>query len=355
MRESRRNSGKTGKRLADRPAATTAPHGSADDFKLIKGIGPAIERRLHNAGILTFAQLASRSPAAVADLIPNVSAEHIAGQGWIRQASRMARKLAPKERRAKADTIVALSPGRQRYTTFTVELLLREDNVVRRTRVVHIQNGKEAVWAGWEDARLINFFVQQAGLRPQPAEPAPPATAIAKLAEASADMLWPKENYEAPKGSTDEEAKLSTESTTVEPQAAWHAGSPGPELQADLRLEVTGIMLCEILAEPLAEGSGTTKCLRAQIHFQFSGTEANEIATSPRRYFTQILACELASGQIAMLATSQQQPRSNLPDYMATLEFALPEVGRYLVLGMVMLPDDNKAGVALGPVLTVIP
>ena len=54
-----------------------------DDFKLIKGIGPAIERRLHEVGIMTFAQLAALSPDGLATLIDSVggvSSERIAKQ-----------------------------------------------------------------------------------------------------------------------------------------------------------------------------------------------------------------------------------------------------------------------------------
>ena len=40
-----------------------------DDFKLINGIGPAIERRLHEVGVTTFAQLAALSPDGLATLV----------------------------------------------------------------------------------------------------------------------------------------------------------------------------------------------------------------------------------------------------------------------------------------------
>jgi hypothetical protein len=64
-----------------------------DDLKLINGIGPAVERRLHGVGIYTFAQLAALSPAdiaaAVADLA-GLSAERIIKQDWISQARKLA-------------------------------------------------------------------------------------------------------------------------------------------------------------------------------------------------------------------------------------------------------------------------
>ena len=64
-----------------------------DDLKLINGIGPAVERRLHGVGIYTYAQLAALSPAdiaaAVADLA-GLSAERIIKQDWISQARKLA-------------------------------------------------------------------------------------------------------------------------------------------------------------------------------------------------------------------------------------------------------------------------
>ena len=64
-----------------------------DDFKLIKGIGPAIERRLHEVGITTFAQLAALSPDGLATLIDSVggvSSERIVKQDWTGKAEALA-------------------------------------------------------------------------------------------------------------------------------------------------------------------------------------------------------------------------------------------------------------------------
>jgi hypothetical protein len=64
-----------------------------DDFKLITGIGPAIERRLHEVGVTTFAQLAALSPDGLATLMDNVAgvnAERIANQDWTGRAEALA-------------------------------------------------------------------------------------------------------------------------------------------------------------------------------------------------------------------------------------------------------------------------
>lgn len=142
-----------------------------DDFKLINGIGPAIEQCLHQADILTFAQLAALSPASVASVVAGLaglSAKRIAQQDWIGQA----RELAPEPAPTKLQAGTTAPGDRQHYATFTVELLLDESNDVRRTRVAHIQGGGEESWVGWQDGRLADFFVQHAALRLPPIEPA---------------------------------------------------------------------------------------------------------------------------------------------------------------------------------------
>jgi predicted flap endonuclease-1-like 5' DNA nuclease len=46
-----------------------ASEGDRDDLKIIKGIGPAIERKLNNAGIYTFAALAQLSPKQLEEIL----------------------------------------------------------------------------------------------------------------------------------------------------------------------------------------------------------------------------------------------------------------------------------------------
>lgn len=60
-----------------------------DDLKLINGIGPAVERRLHGVGIYTYTQLAALSPADIAAAVAGLSGlttERITRQDWIGQA-----------------------------------------------------------------------------------------------------------------------------------------------------------------------------------------------------------------------------------------------------------------------------
>ncbi len=142
---------------------------SGDDLTQIKGIGPVLDVRLKTAGILNFSQLANLQPNTIADLVDGLSAKRIAREKWIGQA----RKLVPRAISADTQACKAITRTQQHYATFTVELLLEEDNCVRRTRVRQIQTEVEETWADWNDARLIQFFVQRAGLRVARPEPAP--------------------------------------------------------------------------------------------------------------------------------------------------------------------------------------
>lgn len=64
-----------------------------NDLKLINGIGPAVERRLHGVGIYTYSQLAALSPADITSAVAGISgltSERIIKQDWIGQARKRA-------------------------------------------------------------------------------------------------------------------------------------------------------------------------------------------------------------------------------------------------------------------------
>lgn len=133
-----------------------------DDFKLIKGIGPALADRLHEAGIHTYNQMASLSSTELAARIIGLSAKQIARKDLISQA----RKLASKKERSKPSKNKMKMPTvRQHYANFTIVFLLDEKNVTRRTHVVHVQSGDADTWAGWETEQLIDFLARHTHVR----------------------------------------------------------------------------------------------------------------------------------------------------------------------------------------------
>ena len=226
-----------------------------DDFKLIKGIGPAIERRLHEVGVTTFAQLAALSPDALATLVEGagVSSGRIVTQDWIGRAGELA--------------------------SISVE-----------------------------------------------------------SAEASAKAR-----------KQDEEA--SQEVATVAPPVDT-TSSTEPD---DLHLELDDASFEEIPAEEGGAGDADTSRIRAEVGFRISGGRAAQVVSRRPNYYVHILAEVAASDEMAVLAAAHGRLRPGVLTYRAAVEFTPPDVGRYQLLGTVVISDYNAVGVTVGPKLKVIP
>jgi predicted flap endonuclease-1-like 5' DNA nuclease len=70
------------------PASVQAssPESSEDDLQLINGIGPTYERRLKEAGILTFADLAAQTPEKLRELTGLQEWQSAAPEQWLSEA-----------------------------------------------------------------------------------------------------------------------------------------------------------------------------------------------------------------------------------------------------------------------------
>jgi large subunit ribosomal protein L21 len=67
--------------------------GAADDLKQLSGVGPALEKKLHEAGITSFAQIAAWTDADVEEFGEKLSFKgRIEREGWIEQAKELASK-----------------------------------------------------------------------------------------------------------------------------------------------------------------------------------------------------------------------------------------------------------------------
>ncbi|MEO0767530.1 MAG: helix-hairpin-helix domain-containing protein, partial [Pseudomonadota bacterium] len=63
-----------------------------DDLKKLSGVGPALEKKLHAAGVTTYAQIAAWTPEDVAAMDEKLSFKgRIEREGWIAQAAEMAK------------------------------------------------------------------------------------------------------------------------------------------------------------------------------------------------------------------------------------------------------------------------
>ncbi len=76
---------------AKKAAAKAAPAAAgADDLKTLSGVGPALEKKLHEAGVTSFAQIAAWSPEDVAAMDEKLSFKgRIDREGWIAQAAEL--------------------------------------------------------------------------------------------------------------------------------------------------------------------------------------------------------------------------------------------------------------------------
>jgi hypothetical protein len=140
-----------------------------DDLKQIRGIGPAMEHRLNEAGIFTFAQIADLSNEELTALfsdMPGFSAERITEKDWGNQARLLMEKKTTSNRSGSNNTNGEYS------AIFSVDLRLDNQNRVRRTHILHVQSQKENSWAGWNQDQLASFIRENANIR-EAAEPRP--------------------------------------------------------------------------------------------------------------------------------------------------------------------------------------
>lgn len=76
-------------KAAPKAAAKAATAG--DDLKQLSGVGPALEKKLHAAGVTTFAQVAAWTEADVAAFDEKLNFKgRIEREGWIEQAKKLA-------------------------------------------------------------------------------------------------------------------------------------------------------------------------------------------------------------------------------------------------------------------------
>ncbi|KPP87688.1 MAG: ribosomal protein L21 [Rhodobacteraceae bacterium HLUCCO07] len=75
------------KSKAAKPAAASD---AGDDLKALSGVGPALEKKLHEAGVTSFAQIAEWTDADIAAMDEKLSFKgRIEREGWVEQAKKL--------------------------------------------------------------------------------------------------------------------------------------------------------------------------------------------------------------------------------------------------------------------------
>jgi len=76
----------------DERGRLSKPQGKADDLKLIKGVGPVLEKKLNDAGIFHFWQVAALKKAQIEELEEEMSFPgRITRDEWVKQAKEFAK------------------------------------------------------------------------------------------------------------------------------------------------------------------------------------------------------------------------------------------------------------------------
>ena len=80
------------KKAAPKKAAKAEAPAGADDLKKLSGVGPALEKKLLEAGVTTFAQIAAWGEAEIAEFDEKLSFKgRIEREGWVEQAKELAK------------------------------------------------------------------------------------------------------------------------------------------------------------------------------------------------------------------------------------------------------------------------
>lgn len=122
------------------------------NFRELKGIGPAREAKLHEAGVYTWAALSE-----VLSALGNVKG--ITGDK-LRHLSEQAARLASEPGAGSAPGLT----GPERSEAFIVRLSLTSAGRPTHSTVTHVRSQTEHPLAGWSPDQIIRFIQEQAGL-----------------------------------------------------------------------------------------------------------------------------------------------------------------------------------------------
>ena len=278
------------------PPAVEAPLPAppADDFTQIVGISAATQRRLHEAGIRTYGQLAASSVDELAALL-KLQPERITKRGWLTRARALA-KLAelpgtPGRARPQPEA-EAVPPVRPAGPALHIEISFDESGAIYEQRL--LREGETLVLPIERGANhLAQFFVEPSALLGAQGEP---------------------------------------------------GGLSAVELELD-ELELEEV--------PGADAAGGPQ-LRARSTLRLAGIGA-ELLREPSGYLAYLLAYELETGTTRVLKSVAGQLDARVRAEPLELICALPEIGRYQTLLVTTLADWSTLSAISGPRLRVKP
>ncbi len=98
-------------RISELEAQLAQKPPSRDVFTTINGIGPAFQKRLYDAGVCTFAELAQQTPERLRQIVSANNKQRIKPEAWIAEAQRRAQASCQGAERVVADMHDNQQPG----------------------------------------------------------------------------------------------------------------------------------------------------------------------------------------------------------------------------------------------------
>ena len=223
--------------------------GEGDDFTRISGIGKVLDRRLHQAGVNSYADLAALNPEGISSLLADTVAirpGRIGGDDWTGQAARLAEEAAGARADAAAveageaedvlparPDVPASSPEPPAgngtglyYQSFVVRILLHEsDGRIASTTVQHVGSGTERRWPGLDKPAMLDFI--SAYLSPGPATALP-----ARPADGPGEAGRPEVPAPSPPGDHARQAQDERVARPADAASPVESGEPAPLIPA---------------------------------------------------------------------------------------------------------------------------
>jgi hypothetical protein len=303
----------------------------AEDFTRIAGIEQRIARRLHEAGVLTYADLATRSTDEIIRLLPDISGLSPARVGtWRSRAQELAATVT-----GTGNQIAESVGDGQHYESFIVRVLRDVDGSIRSTTIQHVRTAEMMRWAAWEREALLDFVEMRAA-----------ATLSQRPAEAPARAG----GEPGPMAAVGEPAASASEPTASEPTAGGPAA--GEPSRAVPQQALTPVITLG-LERPLLQAAERFT-VAMQLDLREAGVRAGRIA-----YHAVVVAKPLGGGPKRMVAQEDGLLPADKPTIRIHSE-GLP-AGIYRLDAAVRLHELGATGpaglaaAAEGVVLEVLP
>lgn len=135
-------------------------------FRELKGIGPATEAKLHEAGVYSWAALAE-----VVSALGNVRGSN--GDTLRELSDRIAARASEV-----GGTPTPHLPNGERSEAFILRMALTTEDQPIRCTVTHVRTQTEKSWASWSPGEVIGYIEEQSGVIGKPATGAPESAPV---------------------------------------------------------------------------------------------------------------------------------------------------------------------------------